>query len=125
MVEVVDVQELLEVAERCLEGTEDVTNPSDVGHAADDVHHSFDGAVDMHLVHDVLLNFDVVFLQEDDLDGLLVLDVDDDLQPLILDDRLDLSGQHDVLLDVHLVHDVLLNSDVDLSLDDFLDDFLC
>ena len=58
IVDVMVVQELLVAIERCLEGTEEVTNSNDVD-VADDVHHSFDGVVDVHLVHDALLNFDV------------------------------------------------------------------
>ena len=67
-------QGLLEVVERCLEGTEEVTNPNDVEYAVDDVHHSFDGVVDVHLVHDALLNFDVGLLLDVYLDDLLGLD---------------------------------------------------
>ena len=76
-IDVVDVmadQELLEVVERCLEGTEEVTNPNDVEYAVDDVHHSFDGVVVVHLVHDALLNFDVGLLLDVSLDDLLGLD---------------------------------------------------
>ena len=69
---------LLEVDERCLEGTEDVTNPNDVEHAVDDVLHSVDGVADVHLVHDALLNFDVDLSLDDFLDDLLVLDAADD-----------------------------------------------
>ena len=68
-----DVQELLVVVERCLEGTEEATNPSDVEHVVDDVHHSSDGVVKMHLVYDVLLILDVRLFLDVSLEGLLVL----------------------------------------------------
>ena len=113
VIEVIDVQELLEVVERCLEGTEDVAG---VEYDVDDVHHSSDGVID------VFMNFDVVLLLDDDLDGLLMLDVR--LQLVLLDDCLDLVGQHDVLLDEHLGHDVLLDCSIVVPLDDFLDDLL-
>ena len=71
MVDVMDVQVLLEVVERCLEGTEDVANPSDVEHAVDDVLHSIDDVVDVHLVHDTLQNFDVGLSLDDLLDDFL------------------------------------------------------
>ena len=58
VVDVIDVQELLVVVERCLEGTEEVTNPNDVGYYVDDDHHSFDGVVKMPLFYDALLNHD-------------------------------------------------------------------
>ena len=67
--------------------------------------------VDVHLVHDALLNFDVELFLGDDLAGLSVPDAVE-LQSLILDDLLDLPGQHDVLC--------LLYDDVDV--DTFLDD---
>ena len=89
------VQGLLEVIERCLEGTREGTNPNDVEYAVDDVHHSFDGVVDVHLVHDALLNFDVGLLLDGYLDNLLVLDAVE-LQSPFLDDQLDLPGRHDV-----------------------------
>ena len=118
--DVMDVQVLLEVVVRCPEGKEDVANPNDVEYVVDDVHHSFDGDVDRNLVHDALLNFDVVLLLDDSLDDLLVLDAADELQNLILDDHLDLPGQHDVFLflydDVYVV-DVSL---VLLTLDDLV-----
>ena len=94
-------QGLLGVVERCLEGTEEVANPNDVGYAVDDVHHSFDGVVDDQLVHDALLNFDVGLLLDGYLDDLLGLDAVDELQPPLLDDRLDLPGQHDVFFVFH------------------------
>ena len=135
--DVLVVQGLLEVVERCLEGTREGTNPNDVEYAVDDVHHSFDGVVDVHLVHDDLLNLDVGFLLDGYLDDLLVLDAVE-LQSPFLDDQLDLPGRHDVFYllyddtyvdDVHIV-DVKL---VLLILDGlvFLDDdsdmiaFLC
>ena len=49
VVDVMDVQVLLVEVERCLEGTEEVTNPNDVGHYVDDDHHSFDGVMNVHL----------------------------------------------------------------------------
>ena len=51
-------QGLLVEVERCLEGTEEVTNPNDVGDCVDDDHHSFDGDVDVDLVLDALLSLD-------------------------------------------------------------------
>ena len=56
VVEVMDVLMLLEVVERCLEGTEDVANPNDVEHAVDDVLCFVEDVVDVHLVHDGLLS---------------------------------------------------------------------
>ena len=102
-------QGLLEVVERCLEGTEEVTNPNDVEYAVDDVHHSFDGVVDVHLVHDALLNFDVELLLDVYLDGLLGLGAMDKLQSPILDDCLDLPGQQDVF---YLLYDDVYVDDV-------------
>ena len=122
VVEVVDVQVLLEVVERCLEGKEDVANPSDVEHAVDDVLHSDDDIVDVHLVHDVLLKFDVDLSLDDFLDDFLVLDAADELQDQVLDDILDLPGQYDALLslydDVYAVDAslVLLTLDVYVAL---------
>ena len=100
------VQELLVVVERCLEGTEEVTNPNDVEYVVDDVHHSPDGVVHVCLVHDVLLSLGVKLLLDDYLDDLLGLD--DDLQPPALDDYLELLGRQDVL---YLLYD-------DISIDD-------
>ena len=111
VVKMMVAQGLLEAVERCLEGTEEAANPSDVVYVVDDVHHSFGGVVDVHLVHDALLKFDVEIFLDDDLEGLSVLDAVE-LQSLILDDLLDLHGQHDVLF--------LLYDDVDV--DAFLDD---
>ena len=115
-------QGLLGVVERCLEGTEDVANSNDVECAVDDVHHSFDGVVDVHLVHVALLNFDVGLSLDGYLDDLLVLDAVDELQHLVLD-------QHDVFCllyddiyvdDVYVVDVrlVLLNLDDLVVLDD-------
>ena len=115
---------LLEVAERCLEGTEDVANPNDVEHAVDDLFHVVDAVVDVHLVHDAVLSFDVD-LSLDDLLECLVLDAADELQDEVFDDILDLPGQHDALLflyddvdavDVSLL--VLLTLDGYIALDD-------
>ena len=100
-----DVQGLLVVVERCLEGTEEVTNPSDVEQCVDDVHHSSDGVVDVLLVHDVLLSLDVGLLLDVYLDEFLGLD---ELQSPIPDDCLDPLGQQDVL---YLLYD-------DISIDD-------
>ena len=105
-VDVMDVQELRLVVERCLEGTEEVTNPNDVEYVVDDVHHSSDGVVNVHLVHDVLLILDVGSFLDVYLDDLLGLD--DELQPPVLDDCLDFAGQHDAL---YLLYD-------DISIDD-------
>ena len=112
MVEVMDVLMLLEVVERCLEGIEDVANPSDVEHAVDDVLHSVEDVVDVHLVHDDLLNFDVGLSLADLLDDLLVLDAVGELQGLVHDDILDFLGQPDDAL-LFLYDDVY---DVDASL---------
>ena len=73
MVDVLDVQGHLVVVERCLEGTEEVTNPSDVEYAVDDVHHSSNGVVHVYLVHDVLLSLDVGLLLDVYLDEFLFL----------------------------------------------------
>ena len=51
-------QGLLVVVERCLEGTEEITNPNDAGHYVDDDYHSFDGDVNVHLVLDAPLSLD-------------------------------------------------------------------
>ena len=99
MIGVMDVQVLLEVVERCLEGTEDVANPSDVEHAVDNVLQSTDDVVDVHLVHDALLNFDFDLSLDDLLDHFLALDAADELQDQVHDDILDLPGQpNDALL---------------------------
>ena len=49
----------LEVVGRCLEGIEDVANPNHVERAVDDVLCMVEDVVDVHLVHDGLLNLDV------------------------------------------------------------------
>ena len=59
MVEMMGVLVPLEVVGRCLEGIEDVANPNDVELAFDDVLCSIEDVVDVHLVHDGLLNLDV------------------------------------------------------------------
>ena len=80
---VMDVQELLVVVERCLEGTEEVTNPNDVGYYVDDDHHSFDGVVKMLLVCDALSNLDE---EVDDVSLDELLGLDDEIQsPLLAD----------------------------------------
>ena len=127
VVDVMDVQGLLAAVERCLEGTEEVTNPNDVDHCVDDDHHSSDEVVDVHLVHDALLSLDVGLFLDVYLDNLFALD--DEFQPPILDDCLDLPGQHDAL---YLLYDDTFVDDVYvvdvklvlLTLDDlvFLDD---
>ena len=110
-----DVQGLLVVVVRCLEGTEEVTNPSDVEYAVDDVHHSSDGVVDVYLVHDVLLSLDVGLLLDVLMSILMSLLGLDELQNSwmscqspIPDDCLDPLGQQDVL---YLLYD-------DISVDD-------
>ena len=100
------VQELLVIVERCLEGTEEETNPNDVEYVVDDVHHSSDGVVYAYLVHDVLLNLDVELLLAGYLDDLLGLD---ELQPPALDDCLEPLGRQDVL---YLLYDDIYIDDV-------------
>ena len=131
MVEVIDVLVLLEVVGRCLEGTEDVTNPNDVEHAVCDVLLVFENALDVHLVdvHRLLvldllddrLALDVELLLVDDLlDDPLVLDAADAIHDLVNDDVLHSLGQLDaVLLFLYDDVDVL---DVDLVLS-FLDGY--
>ena len=85
VVDVMDVQELLVVVERCLEGTEEVTNPDDVGYYVDDDHHSFDGVMDMPLVCDALSNHDE---EVDDVSLDELLGLDDEVQSPLLDDFL-------------------------------------
>ena len=89
-----DDQGLLVEVERCLEGTEEVTNPNDVGHYVDDDHHSFDDDVDVHLVPDALLSLDERLFLDVYLDDLFGLD--EDLRSPILDEFLDVFGQRDV-----------------------------
>ena len=82
---IMDVQELLVVVERCLEGTEEVTNPNDVGYYVDDDYHSFDGVMRMLLVYDVLSDLD------EEVDGVSLdelLRLDDEVQSPLLDDFL-------------------------------------
>ena len=86
VVEVMDDQGLLVEVERCLEGTEEVTNPNDVGHYVDDDHHSSDGDVEVDLVPDALLSLDERLFLDVYLDDLLGLD---ELQSPTLDDYLD------------------------------------
>ena len=95
VIEVMDVQGLLVEVERCLEGTEEVTNPDNVGHYVDDDYHSFDGGVNVHLVLDAPLSLDERLFLDIYLDDLLGLGIDK-LQSPILDDYLDLLGQQDV-----------------------------
>ena len=99
------VQRPLVVVERCLEGTEEVTNPNDVEYVVDDVHHSSNGDVHVYLVHDVLLSLDVGLLPDVYLDEILGLD---ELHSPISDDCLDPLDQQDVL---SLLYD-------DISIDD-------
>ena len=94
VVDVMDVQELLVVVERCLEGTEEVTNPNDVGYYVDDDHHSLDGVKDLHF-HDAFLSPDERLFLDVYLDDLFGLH-EDELQSPFLDDYLDLLGQQDV-----------------------------
>ena len=110
-------QGLLVEVERCLEGTEEVTNPNDVGHDVDDDNHSFDGDVDVYLVHDALLSLDERLFLDVYLDDLFGLD-EDELQSPTLDDYLDLLGQQDVcyLLRVDVFVDDVYVVDVELVL---------
>ena len=86
-------QELLVEDGRCLEGTEEVTNPDGVGHYVDDEYHSFDGDVKMNLVLDALLNLDEGLLIDVYLDDLFELN--EDLRSPILDEVLDVFDQMD------------------------------
>ena len=133
VVEAMSVPVLLGVAEECLEGTEDETNPSDVEHAVDDVFLVVEDALDVHpLVPDFLddlLVLDVEFLLFELLDDSFVLNADDEIHGLVHDDSLDHLGQPDVghlflcdgvdVLDVDLVLSIL--GDVH-SLDVYLED---
>ena len=115
VVEAMTDQGLLVEVGRCLEGTEEVTNPNDVGHYVDDDYHSFDGDVNVHLVLDAPLSLDErLFLDvyPDDLFGL------DEFQSPTLDDCLDLPGQQDVcyLLYVDVFVDDIYVVDVELVL---------
>ena len=109
-------QGLLVEVERCLESTEEVTNPNDVGHYVDDDYHSFDGDVNVHLVLDALLSLDERLLVDVYLDDLFGLDVK--FQSLTLDDFLAFLGQQDVcyLLHVDIFEDDVLVVDVDVVL---------
>ena len=100
VIEVMDDQGLLVEVERCLEGTEEVTNPNDVGHDVDDDYHSFDGDVDVDLVLDALLSIDERLFLDVYLDDLLGLGADE-LQSPMLDDYLDLDDVY--VVDVELV----------------------
>ena len=108
---------LLVEVERCLEGTKEVTNPNDVGHYVDDDHHSFDGDVDVYLVHDALLSLEERLFLDVYLDDLFGLD-EDELQSPTLDDYFDLLGQQDVcyLLYVDVFVDDVYVVDVELVL---------
>ena len=88
-------QGLLVEVERCLEGTEEVTNPNDVGDCVDYDHHSFDGGMDVDLVLDALLSLDEGLFLDVYLDDLLGLDADE-LQSPTLDDCLGFLGRRDV-----------------------------
>ena len=119
VVDVMDVQELLVVVERCLEGTEEVTNPDDVGYYVDDDHHSFDGVMNMPLVYDALSNHDE---EVDDVSLDELLGLDDEVQSPLLDDFLLVQQDEysllcvDVLVDIDDVDDTVL---VQLLLDGF------
>ena len=131
--EVMSVPVPLGVAEECLEGTEDETNPSDVEHVVGDVFLVVEDALDVHpLVPDFLddlLVLDVEFLPVELFDDSFVLDADDEIHGLVHDDSLDRLGQPDVghlflydgadVLDVDLVLSIL--GDVH-SLDVYLED---
>ena len=69
-------QELRVEVGRCLEGTEEITNPNDVGYHVDDDHHSFDGDVNVHLVLDAPLSPDERLFLDVYLDDLFGLDED-------------------------------------------------
>ena len=102
---VMDVQELLVIIERCLEGIEEVTNPNDVGYDVDDDHHSFDGVMKVPLFCDAPLNHNEELEFDVALDELLGLD--DEVQSSLLADFL--LGQQD---EYYLVHvDVLVDVD--------------
>ena len=109
-------QGLLVEVERCLESTEEVTNPNDVGHYVDDDYHSFDGDVNVHLVLDAPLSLDERLFLDVYLDDLFGLDVV--FQPPTLDDFLDFLGQQDVwyLLHVDVFDDDVYIVEVDVVL---------
>ena len=73
-----DVQELLGVVERCLEGTEEVTNPDDVGYYVHDDHHSFDGVVKMLSLSMILSQ--ILMRESDDVSLDEFLGLDDKVQ---------------------------------------------
>ena len=108
VVGMMDDHGLLVEVERCLEGTEEVTNPNDVGHYVDDDYHSFDGDVDVGLVLDALLSLDERLFLDVYLDDLLGLGADE-LQSPTLDDYLYLDDVY--VVDVELV---LLALDVEV-----------
>ena len=116
------VQGLLVVVERCLEGTEEVTNPNDVEYVVDDVHHSSDGDVHVYLVHDVLLSLDVWLLPDVCLDELLELD---ELHSPIPDDYLELLGQQDALFVLLILDDLVLLDDNAFVVLHYVALFLC
>ena len=111
-----DDQGLLVEVERCLEGTEEVTSPDDVGYYVDDDYHSFDGDVSVHLVLDALLSLDEGLFLDVYLDDLLGLD--EELQSPTLDDCLEFLGRQDVcsLLYVVVYVDDVYIVDVELVL---------
>ena len=97
VVEMMDVPVPPEVVVRC-QSIEDVANPNYVEHAVDDVLCVVEDVVDVHLVHDGLLNLDVDFSLGDLLDDFLVLDAGDELQDLVHGDVFDCPGQPDDVL---------------------------
>ena len=109
-------QGLLVEVERCLESTEEVTNPNDVGHYVDDDYHSFDGDVNVHLVLDAPLSLDERLFLDVYLDDLFGLD--EEFQSPTLDDFLDFLGQQDVcyLLHVDVFADDVYVVEVDVVL---------
>ena len=110
-------QGLLVEVERCLESTEEVTSPDDVGYYVDDDYHSFDRDVNVHLVLDAPLSLDEGLFLDVYLDDLLGLDADE-LQSPTLDDCLDFLGRQDVcsLLYVVVYVDDVYAVDVELVL---------
>ena len=93
-------QGLLVEVERCLEGTEEVTNPNDVVHCVDDDYHSLDGDVNVHLVLDAPLSLDERLFLDVYLDDLFGRD--EEFQSPTLDDCLDLLGQQEVSYFLHV-----------------------
>ena len=100
MVEVMADRGLLVEVERCLEGTEEVTNPDDVGYDVDDDHHSFDGDVKMNLVLDVLLSLGEGLLLDVYLDDLFGRD---DPQSPVLDNFLDVHTDDVYVVEVDVM----------------------